>query len=116
MAELKKMVKASTLIETIVAMVIIMICSGIGLSLFSNISQNVNDELRIEAAIRVNSMAVETKLNKEFTETTLESDNLRLERSFQVYPGKKQIEVLVIDAYSLTGRKVCGYRELIKVN
>jgi competence protein ComGF len=116
MVVLSKMVKASTLIETIVAMVIIMICSGLGFSLFSNLGNDVNDELRIEAEIRMNSFATETKLKAVFTDTVLESANLRLQRSFQKYTGSRTIEVLLIEAYSLSGRKMCDYKELVIVN
>jgi hypothetical protein len=115
MVILKTRLKASTLVETIVAMVIIMICSGIGLSLFSDLSRDVNDELRIEAEIRISSIAGETKLKKDFTDTTIESSNLRIQRSFQDYRDMKRIKVLLIDAYSLSGRKVCTYRELITI-
>lgn len=110
---MKAKLQASTLVETIVAMVIIMICSGIGLCLFSNLSRDVNDELRIEAEIRINSFAGETKLKNDFTDITIESPNLRIQRYFQDYRNMKRIKVMLIDAYSLSGRKVCTYRELI---
>jgi hypothetical protein len=113
---LKLKFKASTLVETIVAMVIIMICSGTGLSLFSNLSHDVNDELRIEAEIRINSLAVETKLKKEFTETTIQSSNLQVRQTFQEYQNKKRIKILMIEAYSLSGRKICEYKELVTIN
>ena len=106
-------VKASTMVETIVAMVIILICSSIGLSLFSNLPRDVNDELKIEAEIRMNSLAVETKLKKDFTDTSIESANLRLVRSIQEYGKKTHLKILFIEAYSLSGRKVCEYKELI---
>lgn len=116
MAELKKMVKASTLVETIVAMVIIMICAGIGLSLFTNISHDINDELRIEAEIQMNTIAVEAKLKKDFTDHTIESGDLKFERSFLEYGNEKRLRILKIDAFNLAGKKVCEYREIIKVN
>lgn len=106
-------VKASTMVETIVAMVIIMICAGMGLTLISNLSRDVNDELRIEAEVRVNSLAVETKIKKDFTEAEIESSNLRLQRSIKDYSRKSRVKVLLIEAYSLSGRKVCEYKELI---
>lgn len=115
MVIMKVKLRASTLVETTVAMVIIMICSGIGLSLFSNLSLDVNDELRIEAEIRINSFAGETKLKNDFTDTTIESSNLRIQRSFLDYRNMKRIKVMLIDAYSLSGRKVCTYRELILI-
>ena len=106
-------VKASTMVETIVAMVIIMICAGMGLTLISNLSRDVYDELRIEAEVRINSLAVETKLKKDFTEVEIESLNLRLHRSIKDYSRKSRVKVLLIEAYSLSGRKVCDYKELI---
>lgn len=116
MDALRPKLKASTMVETIVAMVIILICAGIGLSLFSDIGRDVNDELRIEAEIRINSYAVETKLKKDFTESTIETENLRLQRSFTDYIKKTRLKVLFIEAYSLAGKKVCEYKELIVIN
>jgi competence protein ComGF len=116
MVVLKRNLKASTLVETIVAMVIIMICSGIGLDLFSNLSHDVNDELRIEAEIRINSYAVETKLKNDITESVIESSDMRIQRSFQDYRNMNHIKVMLIDAYSLSGKKICGYRELVRIN
>jgi hypothetical protein len=112
---MKTRLRASTLVETIVAMVIIMICSGIGLDLFSNISRDVNDELRIQAEIRINNLAGESKLKNDFTETVIESGEMRLERSFSVYQNKKSLGILMIEAYSLSGRKICAHREIVEV-
>lgn len=116
MVTMKTRLRASTLVETIVAMVIIMICSGIGLDLFSNISRDVNDELRIEAEIRINSLAAQTKLNKDFRNTIIESADMRLERSVSQYQNKKRLGILLIEAYSLNGRKICASREIVEVN
>jgi len=116
MVALTAKVKASTMVETIVAMVIIMISMGIGLALFSNLSRDVNDKLRIEAEIKVNSLAVETKLKKEYSDTEIESDNLRIERSIKEYKKTSRIKVLLIEAYSLSGKKICDYKELVIIN
>lgn len=115
MDALTKKVKASTIVETIVAMVIIMICTGIGLTLFSNISRDVNDQLRIEAEIRCNSLATETKMRGDFSEKTVESENLRLQQSINAYSSNTHVKVLLIEAYSLSGRKICEYKELITI-
>jgi competence protein ComGF len=108
--------KASTLIETIVAMVIIMICTGIGLSLFSNLSHNVNDELRIEAELRISSLAAESKQKNDFTEITIELSDMRLERSISNYQNIERLKVLLIEAYTTNGRKICGHREIVEIN
>jgi competence protein ComGF len=116
MVVLTKKVKASTMVETIVAMVIIMISMGIGLTLFSNFSRDVNDELRIEAEIKVNSLAVETKLKKTFTDIEIESENLRIQRSILGYDKETRVRELLIEAYSIAGKKACEYKELVIIN
>jgi hypothetical protein len=116
MDALKPRLKASTMIETIVAMVIILTCAGIGLSLFSDIARDVNDQIRIEAEIRVNSMATETKLKRDFTELSVETENLHLQRTVSEYSKESPVMILFIEAYSLSGKKVCEYKELIVNN
>jgi hypothetical protein len=116
MVKLKKLLMASTLMEAIVAMVIIMICSGIGLTMFSNLSKDVNDDLRTEAEIRLNSIAIDTKNKRDFTDSTYETENLRIERIFQEYKLSKDIRVMIISSYNLSGRKVCDYKEIIANN
>jgi len=104
------------MVETLVAMVIIMICAGIAFTLFANLSRDVNDELRIEAEIRSNTWAIETKQKKDFTEAEIETENLRLQRMIQVYKKNKRVKVLMIEAFSQAGKKICEYKELITIN
>jgi type II secretory pathway pseudopilin PulG len=113
MFALNSRLRASTIIETIVAMVIILICSGVGFSLFTGIARDVNDQLRIEAEIMVNSLAAETKLKKDYSESSFETENLTLHRSVNTYLKKSSVKILLIEAYSLSGKKICEYKELV---
>jgi hypothetical protein len=109
------MLKASTLIEVIVAMTIILTCLGIAMVIFSNMSRDVNDELRILAEIRVNTFAAETKNTKDFTDVTLDSENIRLQRSILLYPQKARLRVLYIEAFTPYGRKITEYKEIVSI-
>jgi hypothetical protein len=116
MVALRTLLKGSTLLETIVAMVIITICSGIGFDLFSDISRNINDELRIEAEMRIGSLAAQTKFRKDYTNSTFEMEDMKLERTFSRYLDRKRIMILMIQAYSPGGKKICEYREIVEIN
>jgi len=107
--------KASTLIEVITAMVIILTCAGIAMMIYSNLSRDVNDELRILAEIRINTLAVETKKNSDFTEFTQDFENIRLQRSILLYPKKNRLRVLLIEAFLTSGKKITTYKEIISI-
>lgn len=105
--------KGSTMIETIIAMVIILICSGIALDHFSGLFQTVNDELRINAELKIQNLAVETKKHKEFSYLEIDSDGVNLVRYIEDYPIQSSLKLLRIEAHTLSGKKICEYRELI---
>jgi competence protein ComGF len=110
-----KQLKASTLIEVITAMVIILTCASIALMIFSNLSRDVNDDLRILAEIKINTWAAETKKNTDFTEATQNLENIRLERSILLYPKKSRLRVLLIEAFTPSGKKLTQYKEIISI-
>lgn len=107
--------KGSTLVEVLVAMVIILTCLGIAMMIFSNLSADVNDELRIIAEIRMNTIATETKRKKDFTDATLEFENIHIQRSILSYPQKKRLKILYLEAQTPFGKKIATYKEMITV-
>jgi hypothetical protein len=116
MVTVKKKLKGSTLVEVITAMVIILTCLGIAMTIFQNVSRDVNDELRILAEIRINTLASETKLKNDFTDIDLDFDNLKIHRSILPYPQKARLRVLLIEAFTPLGKKIAEYREIVSID
>jgi len=108
--------KASTIIEVITAMVIILTCLGIAMTIFTNMSRDVNDELKILAEIRVHTFAAETKKNNDYTDVTQDFDNIRIQRSILLYPKKSRLRVLFIEAFTPDGKKITDYKEIIVID
>lgn len=115
MAAIKKQLTGSTLVEVMVAMIIMMVCIGIALTIFTNISRDVNDEIRILAEMRMNAIAAETKVRKDFTNTTAEFGNMRVERNILPYPASPKVKVLMLETVDLQGKIIAEYKELIIV-
>lgn len=111
-----KNVKGSTIIEVIVAMVIILSSLCIGMSIFSNLSRDINDELQIIATIRINSWANESKLKNNLSDSTWEFENLTLHRTLLPYQNSNKFKVLNIEAYTKSDKKITDYQEIIIVN
>jgi hypothetical protein len=116
MSGLKRKLKGSTLMEVLVAMIIILTCVGITMMIFSNLSAGVNDELRILAEIRMNTIATETKLKNDLTEATFEFENIHIQRSILPFPQKARMKILYLEAQTLSGKKIAEYKEIITLN
>jgi hypothetical protein len=94
-------------------MVIILTCLGIGMTIFTNISRDVNDELRILAEIRLNTWAGETKLKNDITDASLDFENIKIQRSILPYPKKARLKVLFLEAFTPSGKKLAEYKEIV---
>jgi Tfp pilus assembly protein PilV len=115
MGILKHKVKASSLIEVLVAMVIMMSTMGIGLAIYQNLTHDSNDDLKIRAEIELNSLASETKLNKTYSEVTIEEEDMRLQRSIEIYEKSKRLRILYLQAFTPFGKKITEYKEIIVI-
>ncbi|MDP4209207.1 MAG: hypothetical protein Q8928_10375 [Bacteroidota bacterium] len=113
MGVLTKKLKGSTIIEAITAMVIILTCLTVAMSAFTRMSRDFNDELRIEAELRLKTFAVESKRKRDYTEKELDFGNIILRRKSITLPLKSRLKELLIEAYTSSGSKMAVYKEVI---
>lgn len=116
MGVLKKKLKGSTLIEVLVAMVIIMGSMGIAFMIYDHISYAMNDAVLTAAEIRVDAMAQETKSSRDYSDASTLLDNMRIEKTVLPYCTSKELKILSVEALSLSGKKITGIREIIIVH
>lgn len=115
MRGLKRQLKASTLIEVLVAMTIILACAGIGMTAVSNLSRDMNADLKIQAEIYMDKITNDTWTESDFTDKNFEFSAFRVERTIQPYNKQKRLRLLTIEAYTLSNRKVGERKQLILV-
>ena len=113
MGVLKHTEKGSTLVEVLVAMVIILACMGVAMTIYSNLARDVNDELKIRAEIQLNTLAADTKRSGNYTDGTLQFETMRIEKTVLPYRKSKHLRVLQLEAYTPLGRKITSYHEII---
>jgi hypothetical protein len=116
MFTLRDKLNGSTIIEVIMAMIIILTCLGIAMAVFNNMSRDVNDELLILAEIRVNTLAAETKQKKQYSDIDLDYNDMIIKRTIQPHPYKGRLKIMLIEAVTPFQKKITTYREIISVD
>lgn len=94
-------VKASTLVETMVAMVLLCIVMGISMVIFlQSTSSSLNYE-KVRASILVQNTIEETRSSFSFSDSEVEVENITLVKSVTPYEGQEslvQVEIVAINS------------------
>ncbi len=115
MPGIKKRYKASTLIEVLVAMIIILICAGLGMSAFSNLNKDMNGNLEIRAEVYLDKVANNAKAGKNYTDEVFQFEGIRIEKSFMPYKKEKRLIVMDILAFNGLNQNIGEIKEVILV-
>jgi len=115
MVKLNNKIKASTLIETLIAMVILIIVSGIATMTFINIAHSGSNTLRIEAMIQTQNALAETIKNNTFFDEDYSEGSIMIKKRITNYSSGKNLKILEMNAYSLEGRFMYERKEIIRI-
>lgn len=112
MVKLKHKIKAFTILESMAAMVIVMIVFGLTTMVLLNVtSSGVNNQKRNAHAL-VAQLRNETMLNRRFLDETFEVNEIRIEKQIKDYGDHDRLKELSIVAFS-GKKKLIHTQELI---
>ena len=106
-------VKASSLIETIVAMMIVMLVFFVAMSIYVNVLRNSISLSELSAAQQLQTLAQETIKNKSYFNETIDTETLTITKSCGNYGSYSELFLLNIEAQDKSGRIVATRKELI---
>lgn len=108
------MLKGSTLIETLVAMIIVMLAFGIGLMIYLNVIQSSGAQQKLNAQLQINKVAIETKDKNLFVDGEYTLENLKIVKTLRAYsPESERLKLLKIEAFDWNGKKTGERKELV---
>ncbi len=110
---MKNKIKGSTLIEVIVSITITMIVFAIAMQIFVNVFRSDNYYAKLNAFLAIKKIEVDCKKNNKFYDEKISTDELDIFKSIIPYNGSKDIQILLIEAYDLKGKKLVEHKELI---
>lgn len=106
-------VKASTLVETIIAMLIVTIAFSLALLLMLNISKNSNNSLKTKAYILANNVMVQTKAERSYLDQDYNYGNIIIKKTVSEYEKNEELFQLNVSAYDSRNHKLFEQNELI---
>ena len=114
MAQLTK-IQASTLVESIVAMVIITISFGVALLIVSNISGKRDPQLNIKAYTEIQKKIIINYNIGEIQEEAWQIEGIKFEQTIIPYNGYDSLCIMEIKAFNNIGKLLIQRKELIRI-
>lgn len=115
MAGLNHQLKASTLVESLIAMVILVVCLGIGTMVFTNVLNSDRDRKELHATLLANEEALKIKSEKNFLDAEEKAGDWTLKKTVQKYQETENLFLLSIAVLDKDRKIIVVRRELIIV-
>lgn len=106
-------IKASSLIETIVGLMVIVLVFGIAMTVYVNVMKNSTSLAELKASQRLEEIAVETRANKSFFNESFEEEGIKIEKTIGKYQNKEGLILLELLAKDPAERKLAERKEII---
>lgn len=116
MVRLTKKIAASTLIEVLIAMVIVIVIYGIAMMIFLNVQKSSNTALKTLALLELEKVVIETKKKFTFIDEEYKTENLEIKKKISVYQKCSELRELSFEVFDLSGKLIIERKELIKLN
>jgi len=113
MAVLRKKIKAATLVETIVALTIILTAFSIALTVFVNILKTERSWDHLNAVLLLKQVSVDTKLKKIYFDEWLPVKQYDIVKKIEKYEENPHLLLLEIKIYTKNGNLLEQSKELI---
>ena len=110
---LNNKLKAYTLVETIIAMVIIMLVFSIAMMIFVNVMKTERVVRQAEVFFKINEVLNQTKLKKEYVDLTYSFDDYEIQQTIIPYNESNKIKQLTVTAFDSNGKQIAQKIELV---
>lgn len=110
-----RLLKASTLIEVIIAMVILLVIYSMVIITFLNFSGQSNSSIKIQATLLIENVSNTAKSTFRFIDDEFSFDNITIRQSILPYKGMDDLKILKLEAISNSGKTIVSKNELITI-
>lgn len=98
-------VKGTTLVETIIAMVIISIVFGVGLMTVESTLNSTKAPLRLRATVLLKNVAIQTINEQSFIDEIIIDNNITIRKTIATYESFENVHRLTLEAFDPISRK-----------
>jgi hypothetical protein len=116
MGKLTKKLKAATLMESLIAMIIIIVCFGIGTMIYSNVLSSDKQRLKLKAILLLNQEAASIKKEHLFIDGEKQQGDYLIKRMIKKMNQTENVYILSLVAVNKEGKIIGTRNELIIVD
>lgn len=114
MALLRKKIKASTLVESMIAMVVVMVSFGIATAVYVSVLSSSDEMQKLKSRTILQKLAIEIRQNHLFLDERTSIDDIIVEKKVVSYNNQKNLFQLKLIAFDQNEKKLAEYNELIQ--
>jgi Tfp pilus assembly protein PilV len=106
-------VQASTILEVVIAMVLIIVVFGIAMMIYTNVLSSSLSVKKIKAQAVLQQTLIKTEQLKGITSQSITVDDFRVEQEVKPYNGSKLLNDIHLTAYDANQRKIAELEKVI---
>jgi hypothetical protein len=114
MAVLKQKLRGYILLESILAMVIVMACFGVAAMIYNNVITGMRGRLQLQARLVLEQEARKAHTENRLITESFTTDVLNIFKSVEQYKGSSDVYLLQLTATDKEGRTLAIHRQLIR--
>lgn len=114
MGKLKKL-KASTLLESMVAMMIVMMCLGFFSMIYVNIMNSDNNRQKLKISLLLKTIANQTIKESKFIDEQIKQGDITIEKKIETYENTSNLKLIKLTANNENGNTINQYKQLVIV-
>jgi hypothetical protein len=107
--------KAATLLEPVVAMVIVMLCFAGATTLYVKVLNSDKGRLRLHATILLQQVANDARSTNKYIDEDIESESISVKKRLAKYKGNEKLQLFSLKAFDKNSNLLSEYNELILV-
>jgi hypothetical protein len=113
-SQLGSRVKASSIMEVVISMVIILVVFGIAMMIYTNVSRFSLSAKKISAQALLQEILLNAEHNPGNTTRSLTTADFRVEQEVSPYPIGSNLSVIHLSAYDQNQQKVAELKKVIQ--
>lgn len=113
MVKLNHPLKASTLMESLIAMVILIVCFGIGTMIYTNVLTSDRERKQLHATLLANEEAITIKSEKNYLDAEWKIDDWTIKKTVEKYNETENLFLLSIAVLDRDKKVISIRNELI---
>ena len=107
--------KAATLMEALIALILIMFCFVIGSMIYVNVVKSDNNRQELNANLLLHEITLKTIQEKKFIDEKIENENMTIQKTVTQYKNTNNLNLLTLTASDKKGRILAQHKELMVI-